>query len=200
MSSSEDSLGPHCAGEETLAATRREPRSAYAQARNALLVLLSIVSRFFHPVGLLPALFDGWAAASLSLRCASKLRHSVSKLLHYASKWSCSSLLHENRSVAHRNCGTLYRHCCTMHRNGHAPPFCITIAAVCIEIAPLCIEIAAFCIDMIMLLPSASKSQRSASKLRHCVSILLHYALKWSCSSLLHHIRSVVLRNCGTLH
>ena len=68
MSSSEDSLGPHCAGEETLAATRREPRSAYAQARNALLVLLSIVSRSFHPVGLLPALFDGWAAASLSLK------------------------------------------------------------------------------------------------------------------------------------
>ena len=71
MSSSEDSLGPHCAGEETLAATRREPRSAYAQARNAPLaplLILSIVSRFFHPVGLLPALFDGWAAASLSLK------------------------------------------------------------------------------------------------------------------------------------
>ena len=44
MSSSEDSLGPHCAGEETLAATRREPRSAYAQARNAPLAPLSSYS------------------------------------------------------------------------------------------------------------------------------------------------------------
>ena len=46
MSSSEDSLGPHCAGEETLAATRREPRSAYAQARNAPLAPLSSYSAY----------------------------------------------------------------------------------------------------------------------------------------------------------
>ena len=49
--------------------------------------------------------------------------------------------MHHNRSVLHRNCGTVYRYCCIMHRNGHAPPFCITFAALCFEIAALCIEI-----------------------------------------------------------
>ena len=84
---------------------------------------------------------------------------------------------------------------------GTRPPSAAHLfCALCIEIAALCIEILALCIEMVMLLPSALKSQRCASNLRHSVSTLLHYASKWSCSSILHHNRSGVHRNCATLY
>ena len=84
---------------------------------------------------------------------------------------------------------------------GTRPPSAAHLfCALCIEIAALCIEILALCIEMVMLLPSALKSQRCASKLRHSVSTLLHYASKWSCSSILHHNRSGVYRDCATLY
>ena len=55
-------FGRHTAGaeERIRASAKRTPRSP--------LLILSIVSRSFPPVGLPPALFDGWAAASLSLK------------------------------------------------------------------------------------------------------------------------------------
>ncbi len=75
----------------------------------------------------------------------------VSFRLGDASSFCSTSLLR----TLYRNCGTLNRNSCIMYRNGHAPPFCIKIAALRIELAALCIESAALCIEMVMFLPSA---------------------------------------------